>query len=180
MEEGKTFDEALKELYINFGTIVGLKKMQKQRKTEYERKLQKEQKKIAKKVFIDTFYSYFQFPKVIILGGLIILSMFLTNYPREDIFNVFRILHIVFVLIIIFNKFQEKSKGGNFLIFNYIGLLYIISAILNPKFFKNLESNLILLSVIYLFLIFANIFISEILYNHFRNKRRLWQEIPQK
>jgi hypothetical protein len=101
MKEGKTFDEALKEVYKSFGGIYGVQNMEQTRLNE--------RKKVANKLIKSTLYEYVSSYKIIIIGLLVTLSVAI-NGSYKIILSVSIITYIInFILYI---KIAQESWYG--------------------------------------------------------------------
>jgi hypothetical protein len=89
IEEGKSFDEALKEVYKNFGGIYGVQNMEQTRLNE--------RKKIANTLVKSTLYNYVSSYKIIIIG-LILAGSVATNGSVKLILLVALIAYLVNVI----------------------------------------------------------------------------------
>jgi hypothetical protein len=164
IEEGKSFDEALKEVYLSFGTIVGLKKMQKQRRQEY--------RIMAYRLLKSTFYTYFQFPKIFVLGLVVTFSILMSNYSLENLYRTTILLHVIlFILVTNQYGFYKKLRGVTKKIVNYTALLYIVGGISSLKYVENLKFSSITISLMYLFVLLGYVIVFETLYKYFKNKK---------
>jgi ABC-type multidrug transport system fused ATPase/permease subunit len=163
LDEGKAFEDAKKEIYMSFGGMWGIKKMEEKRQSDRNDKVYK--------IFKSTFLSYFNSPKMfifIVLGGL---SMFLTNNNLIALGKFANLILLVVILVYSFfiNVKKIKDYKKNYFVTQLINIPFAILMISNlfaP--IKDMNINPLIVIFVWFVMLFYYIVALETIFNYYK------------
>lgn len=163
LDEGKAFEDAKKEIYMSFGGMWGIKKMEEKRQSEHNNRVYK--------IFKSTFLSYFNSPKMLIFIVLGALSIFLTNnhFVAFGKFTAVMLFGVMLVYMVFINIKKIKHVKKNLFVTQLINIpfaILMISNLFSP--IKDLFINPLLLVFIWFVMLFYYIVAFETIFSYYK------------
>ena len=166
LDEGKAFEDAKKEIYMSFGGMWGIKKMEEKRQSDHNGRVYK--------IFKSTFLSYFSSPKMLTFVVLGVLSMFLTNnhFVAFGKFTALMLFGVMLAYSVFINIKKIKHAKKNYFVTQLINIPFAILMVTNLfSPIKELSISPLLLMFIWFGMLFYYVVAFETIFNYYKKHK---------